>query len=82
MKTEGTGVICMSAWQDMEIIGLQKYNWPSEVLMLLLPLPESRTGIHFLAEYFPKPPQVLSTCDFILGKHEIIYFVFFLYIST
>ena len=49
--------------------------------MLLLPLPESRTGIYFLLEYFQKTPQMHSNCDFILGKHENIYFAFFLYDS-
>lgn len=76
VKTEGTGVICKTAWQDMEMIGLQNYNQPTEVLMMLLPLPEIWICIHFLPEYFPKTSQMFSNCDFILEKCENIYFVF------
>lgn len=67
----------MSAGQDMEIIGLQKYDLPLDVFMLLVPLPESRTGIHFLPNYSQKKSQILSNCNLILGKHENIYFVYF-----
>lgn len=80
--TEGARVICMPGWQGTEIIGLLKCNWPSEVLMLLLPLPDSRTGTHFLPEYFPTMPQILYNLDFIWKNNENIYFVFLNYIST
>lgn len=55
---------------------------PSEVLMLLLPLTESRTGIHLLPEFFPTMSQTLCNLDFISGKNENIYYGFLKYIST